>query len=55
MKNEYQNDGFRNVTTEDLISRVEFLKSMSIPLQNHYDYLFKEWGNEIAYRLYANR
>lgn len=54
MKREYQNEKFKDVTTEDLRDRIDFLDSQLLVIQNSYDYMYKEWCNEIAYRLYAN-
>ena len=55
MKNEFLNAKFKDVSTADLINRVNDLESQLPVIQNLYNYMYKEWYNEIAYRLYVTK
>ncbi len=54
MKSKYLNAGLKDVGTEDLLDRVDFLESQTWGVRNCYDHMYRDWCNEIAFRLYGN-
>ncbi len=52
-KMKYQNSKLKDVSTQDLLDRIEFYHEQHVIIQNIYGYMYREWCNEVAYRLYA--